>query len=126
MPTKNPDVSLAMVALVSILLLAPSLSAQNQPDMPKSGQWRIVGQNLGNSRSQPEEHSISSSNVQRLSPKWVFTTGGDVSATPTVDVTRFTFPIGTAISSQSTKTVELSFGLIRSPSTTALQELFLE
>jgi polyvinyl alcohol dehydrogenase (cytochrome) len=92
MPMKNRDVSLAMLALISILLLALSLSAQNQPDVSKSGQWRIAGQNLGNSRNQAEEHSISSSNVQRLSPKWVFTTGGDVSATPTVDGDAVYFP----------------------------------
>ena len=92
MPMKNRDVSLAMLALISILLLVPSLSAQNQPDVPKSVQWRIAGQNLGNSRNQREEHSISSTNVQRLSPKWVFTTGGDVSATPTVDGDAVYFP----------------------------------
>ena len=92
MPMKNRDVPLAMMALISISLSAPSLSAQNQPDVSNSGQWRIAGQNLSNSRSQPEEHSISSSNVQRLSPKWVFTTGGDVSATPTVDGDAVYFP----------------------------------
>jgi polyvinyl alcohol dehydrogenase (cytochrome) len=92
MPVKNRDVSLAMMALISISLLTSLLSAQNQPDGSKSGQWRIAGQNLGNSRNQPEEHSISSSNVQRLSPKWVFTTGGDVSATPTVDGDAVYFP----------------------------------
>ena len=92
MPMKNSDVSMAMMALISISLLTPLLSAQNQPDVSKSGQWRIAGQNLGNSRSQPEEHSISFSNVQRLSPKWVFATGGDVSATPAVDGDAVYFP----------------------------------
>jgi polyvinyl alcohol dehydrogenase (cytochrome) len=92
MPMKNRDVLLAMMALISISLLTPLLSAQNQPDVSKSGQWRIAGQNLGNSRNQAEEHSISSANVQRLNPKWVFTTGGDVSATPTVDGDAVYFP----------------------------------
>jgi polyvinyl alcohol dehydrogenase (cytochrome) len=85
MPMKNRDVSMAMMALISISLLTPLLSAQNQSDVSKSGQWRIAGQNLNNSRNQAEEHLISSANVQRLNPKWVFTTGGDVSATPTVE-----------------------------------------
>jgi len=74
-----------------VSLLVPALSAfagppGAQPDSLGSlgGQWRIAGQNLGNTWSQPAEHKISPANVQGLSPKWVFTTGGDVSATPTV------------------------------------------
>jgi polyvinyl alcohol dehydrogenase (cytochrome) len=65
-------------ALLSILLLVPALSALGQ------SQWPTAGQNLNNSRSQPAEHSISPANVKNLSPKWVFTTANDVSATPTV------------------------------------------
>jgi polyvinyl alcohol dehydrogenase (cytochrome) len=45
-----------------------------------------------NTRNQPAEHSINSSNVHGLSAKWVFTTGGDVSATPTVDGKAVYFP----------------------------------
>src|SRR6266478_6365286 len=48
--------------------------------------------NRSNSWSQPEEHTISPSNVNRLTQKWVFTTGGDVSATPTVDGNAVYFP----------------------------------
>jgi hypothetical protein len=58
----------------------------------QSGQWRIAGQNLSNSWNQPAEHSISPANVNGLTPKWVFTTGGDVSATPTVDGDAVYFP----------------------------------
>jgi len=50
--------------------------------------------------SQPAEHSITPANVKELKPKWVFTTDGDVSATPTVDGDAVYFPIGPAISSQ--------------------------
>jgi predicted ester cyclase len=58
MPMKNRNVSLATAALISTLLFAVALSAQSR--------------------------SISPANVKGLSPKWVFTAGGDVSATPTV------------------------------------------
>jgi polyvinyl alcohol dehydrogenase (cytochrome) len=68
------------------------LSAQNRSPESRSSQWRIAGQNLSNTWSQPAEHSISPANVKNLSPKWVFTTGGDVSATPTVDGDAVYFP----------------------------------
>src|SRR5258705_6919806 len=89
---KNRDVSLAKAALVSILLLVAGLSAQSQSPESKSGQWRIAGQDLANTWSQPAEHSISPAKVKGLKPKWVFTTGGDVSATPTVDGDAVYFP----------------------------------
>ncbi len=56
------------------------------------GQWRIAGENLGNTRSQPAEHQIGPSNVSRLVAAWTFTTGGDVSATPTVAGNAVYFP----------------------------------
>src|SRR5467141_3546757 len=89
---KNRDVLLAKAALVSILLLVAGLTAQSQSSESKSGQWPIAGQNLRNLWSQPAEHSISPANVKGLKPKWVFTTGGDVSATPTVDGDAVYFP----------------------------------
>src|SRR6266446_5300072 len=89
---KNRDVSLAKAALVSILLLVAGLSAQSQSPESKSGQWRIAGQNLNNTWSQPAEHSISPANVKELKLKWMFTTEGDVSATPTVDGDTVYFP----------------------------------
>lgn len=46
--------------------------------------WRFAAHDLANTRSQPNEHVITTANVNTLAPKWVFTTGGDVSATPTV------------------------------------------
>jgi polyvinyl alcohol dehydrogenase (cytochrome) len=89
---KNRDVLLPKAALVSILLLVAGLSAQSQSPESKSGQWRIAGQNLNNSWSQPTEHSISPANVKELKLKWMFTTDGDVSATPTVDGDAVYFP----------------------------------
>jgi polyvinyl alcohol dehydrogenase (cytochrome) len=85
MPMKNRKVSLAKAVLISMLLSVVALSAQSRSPESRSSQWRIAGQNLNNSWSQPAEHSISPANVNALIPKWVFTTGGDVSATPTVD-----------------------------------------
>ena len=79
-------------AFIAVLLFISTLSAQGQWKEHRSAQWRVAGQNLGNTRSQPEEHSIRSSNVSNLSPKWSFTTGGDVSATPTVDGDAVYFP----------------------------------
>lgn len=80
------------INLVSLLLLGVSLNAQNSSQQSQSDQWRIAGQNLSNTWSQPAEHLISPANVNQLSQKWVFTTGGDVSATPTVADDAVYFP----------------------------------
>jgi len=61
---KNRDVLLAKAVLVSILFLVAGLSAQSQSPESKPGQWRIAGQNLNNTWSQPAEHSISPANVK--------------------------------------------------------------
>src|SRR5258707_3525216 len=84
--------SLSTIVLTTLLLSTLELSAQNRSPESRSGQWRIAGQNLSNSWSQPAEHSISPANVNGLTPKWVFTTGADVSATPTVDGNAVYFP----------------------------------
>jgi len=47
------------------------------------GQWPSAGRDLANSWNQPNEITISPANVASLGVKWVFTTGGDASATPT-------------------------------------------
>src|SRR6202030_1211270 len=84
--------SLPTMVLTIILLSASALRAQNHSHESRSDQWQIAGQNLNNTWSQPAEHTISPANVNGLSPKWVFTTGGDVSATPTVDGDAVFFP----------------------------------
>ncbi|MBV8118720.1 MAG: PQQ-binding-like beta-propeller repeat protein [Alphaproteobacteria bacterium] len=43
-------------------------------------EWPMFGQNYQNTASNDTERKISPSNVATLSPKWVATTGGDVSA----------------------------------------------
>jgi polyvinyl alcohol dehydrogenase (cytochrome) len=84
--------SLPTMVLTIILLSASALRAQNHSHESRSDQWQIAGQNLNNTWSQPAEHTISPANVSGLAPKWVFTTGGDVSATPTVDGDAVYFP----------------------------------
>src|ERR1700720_1625647 len=92
LPLKNRNVSFPKAALITVLLLVSALSGQAQSNESSSGQWRIAGQNLNNSWSQPAEHTISPANVNGLTPKWVFTAGGDVSATPIVDGDAVYFP----------------------------------
>ena len=92
MSRKECEASLRKAALIAALLLVSGLSARGQSDAAPPGQWRIAGQNLNNSWSQPAEHTISPANVNGLAPKWVFTAGGDVSATPTVDGDAVYFP----------------------------------
>ena len=85
---KTRNVSLPMTASIGVLLLASALTAQGQ------AQWPIAGRNLNNSRNQPEEHLITRYNAHTLSPKWVFTTSNNVSATPTVYKDAVYFPDG--------------------------------
>lgn len=77
---------------LSVSLLISTLSAQDRSSESQPGQLRIAGQNPNNTWSQLAEHSISPATVEGLTPKWVFTTGGDVSATPTVDADAVYFP----------------------------------
>ena len=89
---KSLNWSLRTITLTSILMSVSVLSAQDRSQEPQSNQWSIAGQNLSNTWSQPAEHSINPANVNGLSPKWVFTTDGDVSATPTVADDAVYFP----------------------------------
>ena len=51
----------------------------------EQGAWRMWGGTLGNTHSSFFERRLQPGNVSSLSPKWTLTTGGDVSATPTVE-----------------------------------------
>jgi polyvinyl alcohol dehydrogenase (cytochrome) len=67
--------------ILSVALLsgaARDAAAQAPPD------WAMGGQNLSNTHHQPAETLLRVDNVAGLQPKWVFTTGGDVTATPAV------------------------------------------
>jgi polyvinyl alcohol dehydrogenase (cytochrome) len=68
-----------LVALIGGLLFSSiALAAQGNG-------WTTAGGDRQNTRFQKSEHKLSVSNVGTLTPKWVLTTGGDVSATPAVD-----------------------------------------
>jgi polyvinyl alcohol dehydrogenase (cytochrome) len=54
--------------------------------------WSSAGQNPNNTRFQSNEHTISVDNASSLAVKWMFTTHGDVSATPSVDGDHVYFP----------------------------------
>lgn len=72
-----------MTALISVLVIG--LGAKRAKPIRRVPIWP-----MGNSRTEseqhlePAEHSLSPAKVKSLIPKWVFTTGGDVSATLTV------------------------------------------
>ncbi len=69
-----------------LLMLGMSLGAcaLGAEDGLFRAQWRESGHDFANSRSQPAEVRINPANVGSLTVKWVFNTGGDISATPTV------------------------------------------
>jgi polyvinyl alcohol dehydrogenase (cytochrome) len=58
----------------------------------QSSDWPVAGQNINNWRNQSSEQKITVQNANQLSTKWTFTTGGDVSATPTVSGDAVYFP----------------------------------
>jgi polyvinyl alcohol dehydrogenase (cytochrome) len=66
-------------ALALVLALPLTASGPGQ-----SGEWTMIGQDVANTRNQPAERRIGPRNVEHLAPRWVLTTGGDVSATPAV------------------------------------------
>ena len=67
-----------------LLLLGMGLCAAARGFADEASQWGLSGHDWTNSRNQPAEVLIGSGNAQSLAVKWVFTTGADVSATPTV------------------------------------------
>jgi polyvinyl alcohol dehydrogenase (cytochrome) len=71
------------VPLVAALLAASAGAAHiwaNDSDRD----WKMIGNDPANSRNAPDERRIRPGNVDRLLPKWVATTTGDVSGTPAV------------------------------------------
>jgi polyvinyl alcohol dehydrogenase (cytochrome) len=59
-------------------------SSAEESQWGSDNQWRLGGQNLNNTRSTAGERYLSPENVTHLSPKWVFSAGGELSATPAV------------------------------------------
>ena len=88
-----------LVALASFAIIAGSASAAN---------WPSAGQNIANSRTQPDETKITTGNVSRLAPRWEFTTHGEVTATPTVSGGVVYFPdLGGYLNAVNAKTGQL-------------------
>jgi polyvinyl alcohol dehydrogenase (cytochrome) len=85
---KKPYKITAGIAFISSIALI-GWADQNSPG---SGQWPLAGHDLSNSWNQPSEHQINSSTVGTLNLAWSFTTGGSVSATPTVAGNAIYFP----------------------------------
>jgi polyvinyl alcohol dehydrogenase (cytochrome) len=78
--------SAGIVTLIAILLVSSAAFAF------QGSLWPSAGGNRQNTRSQQSEHTLTTANISTLTTKWVFTTGGDVSATPAVDETAVYFP----------------------------------
>ena len=76
------------IALISLITLIGKADQNSQ----STGQWPVAGHDLNNSWNQPAEHLINPSNVGTLNLAWTFTTGGSVSATPTVAGNAVYFP----------------------------------
>jgi len=81
----------AAFALVPVLV-AGVLATGSVSATSSGGLWPSAGQNLDNTRFNGAESKIGVNNVADLAPRWVFTTGGDVSATPAVDGENVYFP----------------------------------
>ena len=71
----------AAVACGLLLMATPPALADDGEDT--DSEWTMGGQNLNNWRNQ-DQSELSAENVAKLTAKWTFTTGGDVSATPAV------------------------------------------
>ena len=81
-----------LIAGVALFCKLPYLSSRRLNRSRQSMAGSRAGGSGNNSRSQASETKISISNVNKLSPLWTFTTGADVSATPTVDEASVYFP----------------------------------
>lgn len=75
----------AGVLILVLLVSGVGLAAQGAV-------WPSAGGDRQNTRYQASEHTLTVANAGQLTPKWVFTTGGDVSATPAVDANNVYFP----------------------------------
>jgi polyvinyl alcohol dehydrogenase (cytochrome) len=76
----------ALVSVPGAAAAATSTSTDTSTTVANvsTGDWPSAGQNAGDTHYSSAESPIGPGDVARLSPKWTFTTGGDVSATPTV------------------------------------------
>src|SRR5690349_10823608 len=76
---RSRRLTLPLVFLAAFVAASTALAVGGGTDA-----WKTIGYDSSDSRNQPTEHRITPDNVDRLAPKWVATTHGDVSATPAV------------------------------------------
>jgi len=74
--------SLGMLVALAVAASQPTRGGGPAPAL----EWRMIGHDVDNTRSQPFESRIGPRTAARLARKWVLTTTGDVSATPAVAV----------------------------------------
>ena len=67
----------------SLALAVAWLAPADGAPAPADG-WSMGGHDKQNSRSNPDQTKLTTSNAAKLASKWTFTTHGDVSATPAV------------------------------------------
>lgn len=79
-------------ALTGLVCCLGAMSVSQHAAAEEDGGWTVAGQNLQNTRFQCDEHTLSPDNVGGLQVGWSVTTGGDVSATPSVDDDYVYFP----------------------------------
>ncbi len=81
--TTSPWVKLSFAGLI---MTCSAISSYSQIPFSTSPtpEWGSAGNGLSDDWNQPLETTINVSNAKSLVRKWAFTTGGDVSATPTV------------------------------------------
>ncbi len=75
----------AIASPLSRAVPRPQEQNQEADGQREKAEWKSWGGNLHNTRSSLTEHKITPENAGSLKTKWVFTTKGDVSATPTVE-----------------------------------------
>lgn len=80
-------VTMAFLA-VSLTSLPPTVAIagdqDDRGDRHDSASWSMSGQGIANWRFQPDEKKLNAHNVGSLTPAWVATLAGDISATPAV------------------------------------------
>src|SRR4051812_7023907 len=81
----------AAVSRTAVFILA-LIGGMFAPSLATAQIWPFSGHDLSDPRSHPAETTISTANASQLAPQWVFTTAGDVSATPTVSGGTVYFP----------------------------------
>src|SRR4051794_31990620 len=81
----DPSQLFARVGVTIAVAVVAAAVAGSATAAPVQGLWLGAGHDNQNSRWQPSETRLGVANVAQLAPKWTFTTGGDVSATPAVD-----------------------------------------